>query len=703
MAEQFNADAMPPAVAAGRRWSRVEGLPFPLGATWAEDGQAMNFSIYSKHAESVRLLLYAADDLVHPVLEFEFDYLKNKSGPIWHCRIARDAVAGASYYAYRIAGPPPAGGFEFHCFDGEKLLLDPYVHTVHFPEPFSRQAACQPGSNAGRAPLGVLPEEVRCFDWGGDLAPRHDSDLVIYELHVKGFTQHPSSALTDELRGTYRGVVEKIPHLVDLGISAVELMPVFQFDPQEGNYWGYMPLGFFSPHHAYATSPGACSQRHEFREMVKAFHTAGIEVILDVVYNHTCEGNRLGPTYSLKGIDNSTYYVASGDPSHPYANFSGTGNTLHTANRAVRRLIVDSMRYWVEQMHVDGFRFDLASIFTRTSEGSINWEDPPIFGQIGAEDELANVRLVAEPWDAAGVYQLGRSFPGMQWMQWNACYRDAIQRFVRGNAGLVPELMTRLYGSSDLFPDDRLYAYRPCQSVNYVASHDGFTMYDLVAYEKKNNWANGHANQDGHDDLSANNGWEGDVGVPPDVLRRRKQQIKNFFALLLLSNGTPMFHMGDEFMQTQGGNSNPFNQDNETSWLNWDRARENADVLRFVRGMIALRKAHPSISRSRFWRDDVSWYGTERLVDMSGRSQCLAYCLHGASEGDDDLYVMINAGSTSQEFGIHEGEPGQWRRAVDTSRPTPDDLVPPSPESTVNAPRYNVPARSLVVLVRAPT
>lgn len=679
------------------RWEKLEGAPFPQGVTWSEADRAFNFSIYSKHAEAVHLLLYSKADLVHPVLEYSFDYLKNKSGPIWHCRVGADEAQDAAYYAYRVDGPAPAAGYDWHNFDFEKILLDPSARSVFFPDEFSREAACRPGSNAGQAPLGVLPTMVCDFDWEDDRQPRHDSDLVIYELHVRGFTRNPNSGIPASHRGTFLGVIDKIPYLVDLGVTAVELMPVFQFDPDEGNYWGYMPLSFFAVHREYATHPEQCNQQNEFREMVKALHSAGIEVILDVVYNHTCEGDHHGPTYSFKGIDSSTAYMMTGDPAAPFANYSGTGNTMHTANRAIRRHIVDSLRFWDSQMHIDGFRFDLASVFTRNSNGSINLKDPPIISEIGTNAELRDNRLIAEPWDAGGEFQLGQKFPGQRWMQWNAHYRDTLQRFVRGDAGLVGELMTRIYGSDDLFPDDRMNALQPLLSVNYITSHDGFTLYDMVSYNHKRNWANGENNADGADESSWNCGWEGDKEVPREVIQLRKQQIKNFICLLMLSNGTPMFRMGDEFMQTQGGNNNPYNQDNETSWLDWDRLTEYGDMFRFVKRMIAFRKAHPSISRSRYWREDIKWYGTGYLVDMSPSSQQLAYCLHGASQNDTDLYVMINTAAQPIDFGIQEGTPGSWRRIVDTSLPSPTDFAE-SPSETVNQAVYSVSGRSVVVL-----
>ncbi|MDA8745679.1 alpha-amylase family glycosyl hydrolase, partial [Rubripirellula amarantea] len=426
-----------------KTWSQSEGTPYPLGAFWVAEDQAYNFSIYSRHAEVVHLLLYSEQDTTHPMLEVALDYLTNKSGPVWHCRVDQSDAAGAAYYGYRIDGPAPQGRYDWHCFDFEKILLDPCARSVHFPESFSRAAACRPGSNAGQAPLGVLPTQLCEVDWKDDKQPRHDSDLVIYELHVKGFTQHPSSGVPELHRGTFLGVVDKIPYLVDLGITAVELMPVFQFDPDDDNYWGYMPMNFYSPHHAYATNPFACDVQAEFCTMVRELHAAGIEVILDVVYNHTCEGDHTGPTYSFKGIDSSSAYIMTGNAAAPFANYSGTGNTMHTANRAVRRHIVDSLRFWDSEMHIDGFRFDLASIFTRNSDGSINLDDPPIVSEIGTNADLTNNRLIAEPWDAGGEFQLGQKFPGQRWMQWNAHYRDTLQRFVRGDKGFIPELMTR--------------------------------------------------------------------------------------------------------------------------------------------------------------------------------------------------------------------------------------------------------------------
>jgi isoamylase len=679
-------------------WAAREGLPYPLGVSWLARENAYNFAIYSKHAQRVSLLLFDPADLVHPCRVVPFDPSCHKTGRIWHTRISAADAGSARYYAFSIDGPAPEGHLAWHAFDPDKVLLDPYSRCVSFPPGFDRAAAARTGSNAGRAPLGVLAPDAAAFDWGGDRRPRHDSRALVYELHVRGFTRGEESGVGASSRGTYQGVVEKIPYLRALGVTIVELMPVFQRDPGQADFWGYMPLCFFAPEIGYARRPEAA--RSEFRAMVRALHEAGIEVVLDVVFNHTTEGDHRGPTYSYRGIDNSTYYLMRDDPSQPYVDFSGTGNSLNCANRYVRKMIVDSMRYWVREMHVDGFRFDLASIFTRGPDGSIQYDDPPIFGDIAADPDFESVRLIAEPWDASGAYQLGRAFPGTSWLQWNDRFRDDLRRFARGDAGMVAPLMRRLYGSDDLFPDDLEYAYRPFQSLNYVTSHDGFTLYDLVAYGAKRNWANGHGNLDGpQENFSWNCGFEGDEGVPADVVRLRVRQAKNLAGLLLLANGTPMLRSGDEFLNSQGGNNNPYNQDNPTGWLDWSRLDPHREVLRFFQRMIAFRHAHPSIARSRFWRGDVQWYGERGAVDVSAESRSLAYCLRGASEHDDDLYVLINANPDARTFAVQEGDARDWRRVVDTARESPDDFAEGEGESLVGS-EVVVGGRSLVVLRR---
>ncbi len=667
----------------------------PLGVAWIEEEQAFNFAIHAEHAESVTLLLYSPSDLENPLLTFRFDFLHNKSGRIWHCRIPIADIGAACYYAYSISGQTVP---QLHSFDPQKVLVDPYARCLFFPPGFDRQLAMREGSNAGRAPLAALSGHGPTFDWAGDKSPSHESDAVVYELHVKGFTRNDNSGVDPSLAGTYAGLVEKIPYLKELGVTVVELMPIFQRDPQEGDYWGYMPLNFFAPHAQYASTRDADEQHLEFRRMVKALHQADIGVVLDVVYNHTCEGDHRGPIYSYKGIDCAGYYMLSSDPANPYANYSGTGNTLNFGQAHVRKMVIDSLRYWKREMHIDGFRFDLASVFSRNADGSLNWGDAPIFSEIAADPQLGRVRLIAEPWDTA-AYQLGRGFPGLTWLQWNGRFRDDIRRFVKSDAGMVPDLMRRLYGSDDFFPDSRADAYHAYQSVNFVTSHDGFTLYDLVSYDHKRNWANGDNNQDGTDDnYSWNCGHEGDEAVPPAVMALRRKQVKNFCCLLFLSNGTPMFRSGDEFLNTQFGNNNPYNQDNQTGWLDWSQLHRNADIFRFFKKMIAFRKSHPSLCRSRFWREDISWYGTGSTVDLSPDSRSLAFCLHGLSQDDDDIYAMINAYWGELEFHIQEGTAQEWRRIVDTSQSSPDDF---SDEGLpIGSAEYVVAPRSIVVLLR---
>jgi glycogen operon protein len=656
----------------------------------AED--AFNFALYSRHATGVTLLLYDERDPGTPVFEFRFEHPKHKTGSIWHCRIPASELRGATLYAYRVEGPHDPRRQQR--FDSQKILLDPYAPSVFFPPAFNRDICARSGPTDGRAPLGRLPKKSAVPAKANGAVPRHSvSDAIIYELHVKGFTARANSGVTLETRGTFAGLTEKIPYLKDLGVTIVELLPVQQFDPQEGNYWGYMTLHFFSPHQQYAHGEAF----EEFRAMVQAFHAAGIEVWLDVVYNHTSEGGESGPTYSYRGIDGGSYYLLTPDLRH-YINDTGCGNTVRTGHPASRVLVLESLRFWAATMGVDGFRFDLASIFSRAADGTMAPHESSMVSEISLLARLHNVRLVAEAWDIAS-YQLGRGFPGLAWMQWNGKFRDDIRSFVRGEPGKMGALMQRLYGSDDLFPDALSETYRPQQSVNFLTAHDGFCLHDLLAYDGKHNEANGHNNTDGSDsNLSWNCGWEGEFNVPEPVLALRRQQAKNFCALLLLSNGVPMIVAGDEFLNTQRGNNNPYNQDNEITWLDWARLEQNREVFRFFKLMIAFRKAHPTIGRPTFWREDVTWYGTDGPVDFGNESRCLAYHLRGASVGDDDLYVMINGHWEDHSFAVPDGHPSQWRRVVDTARPGPDDIIDPGKEPKLEADRCTARARSVVVL-----
>jgi glycogen operon protein len=679
------------------RWARQEGTPAPLGVSRAPEDGAYNFALYSKHASGVRLLLYGAADAVAPVHVQDFDPRINKSGRVWHCRVPAAIVEASAYYAYQVDGPfDPAAGQRF---DPQKILLDPYARGVFFPPQFSREAARQRGANAGRAPLGILhPPDAPTIPFDRR-RPSHTHDAIIYELHVRGFTRRASSGVAPERRGTFLGVVDRIPYLKELGVTVIELMPVFQFDPQEGNYWGYMPISFFALHHTCGCEHARGEQIGEFGQLVEALHAADIELVLDVVYNHTGEGDETGPTYSYRAIDNTTYYLLTADGR--YRNDSGTGNVVHAANRYVAGMVLDSLHYWAGSFGIDGFRFDLASLFTRASDGSINLDNPPVIDAIQSHPRLSRLRMIAEAWDAAS-YQLGRTFPGVTWLQWNGAFRDDVRAFVRGDPGLVERLMRRLAGSDDIFPDDQMDAYHAYQSVNFVTCHDGFCLYDLVAYDRKHNEANGEANRDGSDNnLSWNCGWEGDTGVPAAVAALRQRQARNLFCLLMLANGTPMFAAGDEFLNTQGGNNNPYNQDNETTWLDWGRLERNRAFFRFCKLMIAFRKAHPSLGRSRHWRQDVRWHGASGAVDIAASSRGLAFCLHGASQGDVDLYAMINAGPDERAFAIQEEAPGGWRRVIDTALDSPHDIAASQAEMPRVSGGYRVQGRSVVVLVQA--
>ncbi|NLE73929.1 MAG: glycogen-debranching protein [Actinobacteria bacterium] len=693
---------------ASSRWPDDTGTPAPLGVTYLPDSDTYNFALYSTYASRVILHLYRREDPVCPVLSVTLDPRVHKSGRVWHCRIPVTTINDAVLYGYQLDGPfNPAAG---HRFDSEKVLLDPYARTIFFPPAYSREACSQPGSTAGRAPLGVLPPRQPTSNQAKEradgpaacpaptTAPRHGHDTIIYEMHVRGFTMRPNSGVTPQTRGTFHGVIEKIPYLRDLGVTVVELLPVQQFDPLEDNYWGYMTLNFFAPHAGYAAATGGAAtetgaavetgsaESHtavpqpdpaaDFKAMVDALHKAGIEVWLDVVYNHTSEAHDPGPTYCYRGLDNKTYYLLE-PGTGAYQDHTGCGNTLRTAHPAVRTLILQSVRHWAEEYSIDGFRFDLASVFTRDLTGKVNTRDPAIIAELSTLGYQHDLVMVAEAWDLA-AYQLGRGFPSFSWRQWNGRFRDDLRAFVRGDPGMVPCLIRRLYGSDDLFPDTPAEAYRPFQSINFVTSHDGFCLYDLVSYNQKRNLANGHDNTDGsNENFSWNCGHEGDEGAAPEVLALRRRQAKNFFCLLMLAAGTPQFSAGDEFLNTQGGNNNPYNQDNETTWLDWDLLQRNADVHRFFRLMIAFRKRHPSLGRNHFWREDVRWFGVEGEPDLSWCSRSVAFFLSGASLGDDDLYVMINAWEEDLEFEVQVGEPAEWQRVVDTAQPSPQDIVDP--------------------------
>jgi len=619
------------------------GRSAPLGATVLPDG--VNFSVFSRGASGVELLLFDREDDARPTRVIPIDPAANRTYHYWHVFLS--GVRPGQTYGYRVHGGwDPANGMRF---DPTKVLLDPYGRAVVVPKNYSRDAARLDTDNAATAMKSVVAD-VSAYDWEGD-APlqRPSSQTIIYEMHVRGFTRHPSSGVSEQTRGTYAGVIEKIPYLQQLGITAVELLPVFQFDAQDAppgrvNYWGYAPISFFAPHQGYSSRQDPLAPVNEFRDMVKALHRAGIEVILDVVFNHTAEGDHRGPTLSFRGLDNPTYYILEEDRSR-YANYSGTGNTLNANQPIVRRMILDSLRYWVEAMHVDGFRFDLASILERDESGHVMLS-PPVLLDIESDPTLAGAKLIAEAWDAAGLYQVG-SFIGDSWREWNGRFRDDVRSFFRGEEGLVERFADRLIGSPALYGHKQR---EPEESVNFVTCHDGFTLNDLVSYEGKHNEANGEDSRDGADD---NRSWNCGVEGPtenPDIDRLRTRQVKNFFTVTMLSAGMPMMLMGDEVRRTQGGNNNAYCQDNETSWFDWTLLAKRADVHRFVTLLNArrvLRDVEPERQRvalnQLIRQADITWHGV-RLHEPDWRhySHSVAFTARFTKERVF-FHVIINA------------------------------------------------------------
>jgi len=677
------------------------GQSFPLGASVVEGG--VNFCVYSREASAVELLLFDDADAQEPGRVIRLDARAHRTYHYWHAFVP--GLRSGQLYAYRAIGPfEPAHGLRF---DPAKALLDPYGRAVVVPEGYDRFAASRPGDNTKNAMRSVVVDPD-VYDWQGDAPLRRPfATTVIYEMHVAGFTRHPSSGVAPRTRGTYAGMIEKIPYLQDLGITAVELLPVFQFDAQdcpEGlvNYWGYSPVSFFAPHSGYSSRRDPVGPVDEFRDLVKALHRAGIEVILDVVYNHTAEGNHDGPTLSLRGLDNGTYYLLEADRAR-YADYTGTGNTLNANDAVVRRLIVDSLRYWVAHMHVDGFRFDLASVLSRDESGR-PLQRPPVLLEIQSDPVLAGTKLIAEAWDAAGLYQVG-SFVGDAWQEWNGKFRDDVRRFVKSDNDSVLAFGYRCFGSPDLYG---LKERGPEQSVNFVTSHDGFTLNDLVSYDAKHNEANGEGGRDGSDaNLSWNCGVEGPT-ADPEIERLRHRQVKNFLAITLLSLGTPMLLMGDEVRRTQRGNNNAYCQDNETSWFDWTLLDQHRDLCRFVRTLVGQRRmlgeafGIEGASLNEVLREaDIQPHGVRlNEPDLRSDSHSLAVTVRG--RGSAVLFhVMFNAYWEPLAFELPRLQPGahaHWRRWIDTYRDAPDDigdrLFPP-----VEGLSYTVQARSLVVLL----
>jgi isoamylase len=680
----------------------ISGASAPLGVTVLPGG--VNFSVFSKHAVLLELLLFDAENATGPARIIPLEANKHRTYHYWHVFVP-DLRPG-QVYAYRAHGPfdPDRGLW----FDPDKVLLDPYGLAVAVPESYDRYAAARRADNVAVAMKSVVADPSR-YDWQGDRPlERSFTETVIYELHVAGFTRHPNSGVAADKRGTYAGLIEKIPYLKDLGITAVELLPVFQFDAQDcppgkTNYWGYAPVSFFAPHQAYSSRKSALAALDEFRDMVKAFHRAGLEVILDVVFNHTTEGGRTGPTLCFRGLANDLYYILEKDKSR-HADYTGCGNTLNANQSIVRRLIQDSLRYWVSEMHVDGFRFDLASILSRDEDGS-PLPNPPVLWDIESDPLLAGTKLIAEAWDAAGLYQVG-SFIGDRWSEWNGRFRDDVRRFLKGDNGSVRGVAARILGSPDIYGHKEREAE---QSINFVTCHDGFTLNDLVSYNAKHNEANGEDNRDGcGDDLSWNCGAEGPTN-DANIEALRNRQIKNFFALELLSAGTPMLLMGDEVRRTQRGNNNAYCQDSEVSWFDWTLPERHADIHRFVKALNRFRQRRdvvaemtaPSLNEL-LRRAPVEWHGvTLKCPDWSDHSHSLAFTLQSLRTGFL-LHGMLNAYWERLRFELPPN-PGShlqgWRRWIDTALASPDDVFPWRSAPVVREASYDVQPRSVVLLV----
>lgn len=678
-----------------------QGHPLPLGATVQPDG--VNFAVASRYATSVTLLIFVPGSR-EAILEFPLDPRSHRTGEVWHAFLK--GLDPGIHYAYRmdrVPNPEP----HVHRFDPRQELLDPYTKAL------------TGGSGWGIPPSGRRSPR-RClvvhdeFDWGDDEPHRiRPVEAIVYELHVRGFTQHPSSGVSRP--GTFAGLVEKIPYLKELGVNVVELLPVWEFEeadsdrlnPSTGerllNYWGYSPISFFAPNASYASRKGDGEQIREFKAMVKSFHAAGIAVVLDIVVNHTAEGNERGPTYSFRGIDNAIYYLI--DPqTGAYRDYTGCGNTLNCNHPRVRDLIVDVLRHWVAEMHVDGFRFDLASILGRGQDGTV-LANPPIIEHIAEDPVLRQTALVAEAWDAAGLYQVGHFTAAGRWAEWNGKFRDDVRRFIKSDPGMVSALATRLVGSPDLFHTS---GRRPYQSLNFITCHDGFTLADVVVYNGKHNEANGEGNADGsNDNLSWNCGCEGPTDSE-EVNRLRRRQVRNFATILLLSAGTPMILAGDEFGRTQQGNNNAYCQDNAVSWVDWRLLEANADLFRFFKLLIQFRRAHLLLRREDFDLDEagrsvhIAWHGVELgKPDWSWESRSLAMHLHATYGGEaDDLYVIANAHWEGHVFELPHLGGRRWCRFVDTTQVSPHDIAEPGAEEVLaDQGRYVVGPRSVVVLV----
>ncbi len=674
------------------------GSSHPLGATCYPEG--VNFSIFSENSKQVELLLFDHEDDSKPSRIIKLDPNKNKSFYYWH--IFLPDVKSGQLYGYRVHAPtkPTPGDM----FDERKLLIDPYARALAGYKNYSRQDAIMSGNNFGTALKSVVIDPHQ-FDWEGDtVIQRPYSSTIIYELHIGGFTKNPNSGIEESKRGTFLGLIEKIPYLKNLGVTAVELMPIQFFDEQDAqpgltNFWGYSQIAFFAPHTGYGYSSNPTEITNEFRELVKALHKAGIEVILDVVFNHTAEAGIDGPTLSFRGLENKAYYLHKGDKS-AYLDYSGCGNSLNANHSIVRRMIMDCLRSWVTEYHIDGFRFDLASVLSRDETGK-PLTNPPVLWEIESDPVLANTKIIAEAWDADGLYQVG-SFIGDRWAEWNGKYRDHVRKFIKGDKGMVCKFASKMMASPDIFKN---LERDPNRSINFVSCHDGFTLNDLVTYNNKHNESNLENCRDGSDsNFSWNCGVEGET-TDPEINELRLRQIKNFLTLTLISQGTPMLLMGDEVMRTQKGNNNAYCQDNEVGWFDWDLVKKNSSLLRFVKGLISFVQKYEifKIEELLAKKEDnkkphIIWHGVElNNPDWSKKSRSLAFSLIHPT-ANEEIHVMVNAYWKSLKFQIPELEGKQWHKIVDTSASAPNDILDEGEGKIVNKKSVKVMARSIIIL-----
>lgn len=647
-----------------------KGTPGPIGATIQDKG--VNFSVFAQSAKSIELLLFNDKDDKQPSHTIKLSKKENRSYYYWHIFI--ENLKAGQFYAYRVDGEyNPSKSF---AYDKSKVLIDPYSKGI-YTNNYDRQKARKFGvDNISNSFKSVVIDD-KAYDWEGDKHPKKElSDLVIYEMHIGGFTNSKNSGLEKNKRGTYAGAIEKIPYLKSLGINAVELLPVFAFDEQDApsnknNYWGYSPINFFAIHNKYSIKKEPISAITEFKDMVKAFHKAGIEVILDVVYNHTSESDYEGPLQSMKGFDNATYYLLDEKDKTKYLDYTGCANTFNANHSVPRRMIIDSLKYWVQEMHIDGFRFDLASVLSRDESGNpvVN---PPVIWSIESEPDLACTKLIAEAWDASGLYQLG-VFTGNKWAEWNGKYRDDVRKFVKGDDNMISTIASRIVGSPDIFKKS---TYTVSKSIHFVTCHDGFTINDLVSYNHKHNGENGENNMDGaNDNHSWNCGIEGKTNSE-DIEKLRLKQIKNFFTISFLSQGTPMILMGDEVRRTQQGNNNAYCQDNEISWMDWSLVEKNNELLNFVRSLISITRKFEVLRYAKNMRTTpntdlspfVTWHGTKiNEADWSKNSHALAFEYHMPSR-KERLLVLMNMYWEDLDFEIVEPIYGKWNLQVDTSQ-----------------------------------